>query len=152
MCLGSWCNIVVYYDLGNNLFGLFLLKDLMYFLVIYVDESELLEIVFICKFDCICQKLDLLFVDYVLEIGIGWGGFVIYVVWYYGCCVIIIIILCEQFDLVIQCVVEVGLGDCIEILFNDYCDFIGCYDKLVLIEMIEVIGVEFMLIYFGVIL
>lgn len=53
-CEGSCCNIVVYYDFGNDFFVLFLLLDLMYFLVLFDIEDELLEFVFWCKLDCIC--------------------------------------------------------------------------------------------------
>ena len=146
---GSRRNIAAHYDLGNNLFGLFLSKDLMYSSAIYADESESLETASTRKLDRICQKLDLSPADHVLEIGTGWGGFAIHAARHYGCRVTPTTISREQFDLATQRVAEAGLGDRIEILLNDYRDLTGRYDKLVSIEMIEAIGAEFMPTYFG---
>lgn len=40
-----------------------------------------------------------------------------------------------------NCVVcEYGVDVCVEVVLWDYCDLKGIYDKLVLIEMIEVVG------------
>jgi cyclopropane-fatty-acyl-phospholipid synthase len=146
---GSRRNIAAHYDLGNNLFGLFLSKDLMYSSAIYADESESLETASTRKLDRICQKLDLSPADHVLEIGTGWGGFAIHAARHYGCRVTTTTISREQFDLATRRVAEAGLGDRIEILLNDYRDLTGRYDKLVSIEMIEAIGAEFMPTYFN---
>jgi cyclopropane-fatty-acyl-phospholipid synthase len=146
---GSRRNIAAHYDLGNNLFGLFLSNDLMYSSAIYADESESLETASTRKLDRICHKLDLSPADHVLEIGTGWGGFAIHAARHYGCRVTTTTISREQFDLATQRVAEAGLGDRIEILLNDYRDLTGRYDKLVSIEMIEAIGAEFMPTYFG---
>ncbi|HEX5305249.1 MAG TPA: cyclopropane-fatty-acyl-phospholipid synthase family protein [Dyella sp.] len=146
---GSRRNIAAHYDLGNNLFGLFLSRDLMYSSAIYADESESLETASTRKLDRICQKLDLSPADHVLEIGTGWGGFAIHAARHYGCRVTTTTISREQFDLATQRVAEAGLTDRIELLLNDYRDLTGRYDKLVSIEMIEAIGAEFMPTYFG---
>lgn len=84
----------------------------------------------------------------VLEIGCGWGGFVEYVVKIVGVNVCVLIILKEQYDYVCECIYKVGLNDKVDIVFQDYWDEIGVYDWIVLIEMFEVVGEKYWLIYF----
>ena len=146
---GSRRNIAAHYDLGNELFGLFLSDDLMYSSAIYADDDEPLEVASTRKLDRICRKLQLSSADHVLEIGTGWGGFAIHAARHYGCRVTTTTISREQFELASRRVAEAGLSDRVELLLADYRDLGGRYDKLVSIEMIEAIGAPFMPTYFG---
>ena len=146
---GSRRNIAAHYDLGNELFGLFLSSDLMYSSAIYASDDEPLEVASTRKLDRICRKLELSPADHVLEIGTGWGGFAIHAARHYGCRVTTTTISREQYELASARVAEAGLSDRIELLLEDYRDLDGRYDKLVSIEMIEAIGAEFMPTYFG---
>lgn len=148
ICVQVWENIVVYYDFGNEFYVYFLDEDLFYFSVLFIDDQQDLIQVQWVKMVCLCDQLVFNFGDYLLEIGIGWGVLVEYVVCYYGCWVIIIIFFWEQYCWVIECMVCVGLQDCVEVLFCDYCDLCGEYDKLVLVEMIEVVGQCYLLVFF----
>ncbi|MEW5835542.1 MAG: cyclopropane-fatty-acyl-phospholipid synthase family protein [Pseudomonadota bacterium] len=146
---GSRRNIAAHYDLGNELFGLFLSSDLMYSSAIYASDDEPLEAASTRKLHRICRKLELSPGDHVLEIGTGWGGFAIHAARHYGCRVTTTTISREQFELASARVAKAGLGDRVELLLRDYRDLDGRYDKLVSIEMIEAIGAEFMPTYFG---
>ncbi|OZB58284.1 MAG: SAM-dependent methyltransferase [Lysobacterales bacterium 14-68-21] len=146
---GSRRNIAAHYDLGNELFGLFLSGDLMYSSAIYASDDEPLEVASARKLDRICRKLQLSPGDHVLEIGTGWGGFAIHAARHYGCRVTTTTISKEQFELASARVAKAGLSDRVELLLRDYRDLEGHYDKLVSIEMIEAIGAEFMPTYFG---
>ena len=145
---GSRRNIAAHYDLGNDLFSLFLDPSLMYSSAIYADASESLEVAATRKLERICQKLDLSPDDHVVEIGTGWGGFAIHAAARHGCRVTTTTISREQYDLARQRVAEAGLDDRVTVLLEDYRDLTGTYDKLVSIEMIEAIGHQYLDTYF----
>ena len=54
----------------------------------------------------------------------------------------------EQFDYTVDAVAQRGLQDRITVLFDDYRDLTGKFDKLVSIEMIEAVGHQFYDTYF----
>jgi cyclopropane-fatty-acyl-phospholipid synthase len=146
---GSRRNIAAHYDLGNELFRLFLDDNLMYSSAIYRHEGETLEHAAARKLDRICRKLDLRPGHRVLEIGTGWGGFALHAARHYGCHVTTTTISREQHQLAAERVREAGLEDRIALKLEDYRDLAGSYDRLVSIEMIEAIGHQFLDAYFG---
>jgi cyclopropane-fatty-acyl-phospholipid synthase len=141
---GSKKNIAAHYDLGNDLFKLFLCDNLMYSSAIYAHENESLEIASARKLQRICEKLDLKPSDHLIEIGTGWGGMALYAAKHYGCKVTTTTISREQHALATQRINEAGLSDKVTLLLNDYRDLNGQYDKLVSIEMIEAIGHQYL--------
>ncbi|WP_165855062.1 SAM-dependent methyltransferase [Marinobacter sp. JSM 1782161] len=146
---GSRKNIEAHYDLGNALFETFLDPTLMYSSAIYPDEAATLDEAAVFKLDRICRKLDLKPGDRVLEIGTGWGGFAIHAATHYGCHVTTTTISHEQHELARGRIEAKGLSDRITLLFDDYRDLTGQYDKLVSIEMIEAVGPQFLDSYFA---
>ena len=146
---GSRKNIAEHYDLGNDLFRLFLDENLMYSSAIFIDEHESLDVAATRKLDRICRKLDLRPSDHVVEIGTGWGGFALHAAKHYGCRVTTTTISKEQHALATQRVAEAGLSDRITLLLQDYRDLDGQFDKLVSIEMIEAIGHQYLDTYFA---
>ena len=145
---GSRRNIAAHYDLGNEMFELFLDSNMMYSSAIYPSEESTLEQASAHKLDRICQKLQLTENDHVLEIGTGWGGFALHAAKHYGCKVTTTTISKQQYGLAYKRVQEAGLQDKITLLLNDYRDLEGQYDKLVSIEMIEAIGHQYINTYF----
>ncbi len=145
---GSRRNIEAHYDLGNDLFRLFLDESMMYSCAVYESSDSTLEQASQAKLERICRKLDLKPSDHVVEIGTGWGGFAIYAARHYGCRVTTTTISQGQYELAKQRVQEYGLADQITVLCKDYRDLEGQYDKLVSIEMIEAIGHQYMPTYF----
>ena len=146
---GSRQNIHAHYDLGNDLFELFLDKTMTYSAGIFKDETTTLEQASIEKLDRICRKLDLKPSDHIIEIGTGWGSFSMHAATYYGCHVTTTTISEEQYKLAKQRIYAAGLHDRIELLLCDYRDLNGQFDKLVSIEMIEAVGQEFLPDYFN---
>ena len=55
----------------------------------------------------------------------------------------------QQYDYARESIQREGLSDRIELLFEDYRNLKGTYDKLVSIEMIEAVGHHFLDSYFG---
>ncbi|MFO8140496.1 MAG: cyclopropane-fatty-acyl-phospholipid synthase family protein [Marinobacter sp.] len=141
---GSRKNISAHYDLGNDLFKLFLDPTMMYSSAIYPRDDATLDEAAVYKLDTICKKLDLQPGDRVVEIGTGWGGFAIHAAKHYGCHVTTTTISKEQLELARERVKAEGLEDRITLLFDDYRDLEGQFDKLVSIEMIEAVGPQFL--------
>lgn len=145
---GSRRNIGAHYDLGNDLFALFLDPTMMYSSAIFPRADSTLEEASQHKLDLICRKLELAPSDHVLEIGTGWGGFALHAAARYGCRVTTTTISREQHDLATQRVAAAGLADRVQVLHEDYRDLRGQYDKLVSIEMIEAVGHQYLNGYF----
>ena len=142
-------NISAHYDLSNEFFSLFLDPEMMYSSAMFHRETLCLDEAAVYKLDVICRKLELQSSDHLLEIGTGWGGMAIHAARKYGCRVTTTTISKEQYEAACQRVIEAGLGDRITVLFEDYRNLEGSYDKLVSIEMIEAVGHEFYREYFA---
>ena len=145
---GSRRNIAAHYDLGNDFFGLFLSRDLMYSSAYWTEDDDL-EAASARKLDLICRKLELKPGDHVIEIGTGWGGFALHAAGHYGCRVTTTTISREQHRLATDRVAAAGLADRVTLLLRDYRDLEGSYDKVVSIEMIEAIGAPWLDTYFA---
>ncbi len=145
---GSRKNIAAHYDLGNELFEQFLDPTMMYSAAMFRSADDSLEQAQLNKLRRICQKLALKPSDHLLEIGTGWGSMAIYAATHYGCKVTTTTLSREQFAHTERRIAELGLGDRITLLLEDYRDLSGEYDKLVSIEMIEAVGHRFLPTYF----
>lgn len=140
---GSQKNIAAHYDLGNDLFKLFLDPSMMYSSAIFDTEATTLQAASARKLQVICDKLQLTAHDHVLEIGTGWGGFAIYAAKHYGCRVTTTTISEQQYVLAKAHIAAEGLQAQITLLKQDYRQLQGQYDKLVSIEMIEAVGHQY---------
>ena len=145
---GSRRNISAHYDLGNDFFALWLDESMMYSSAMFEHADQGLDEAQKYRLDVVCRKLALGPADHVIEIGSGWGGFAIHAAKNYGCRVTTTTISRRQYELAWQRIDEAGLHDRIELLFEDYRDLGGKYDKLVSIEMIEAVGSEQYSTYF----
>jgi cyclopropane-fatty-acyl-phospholipid synthase len=146
---GSRKNIAAHYDLGNELFELFLDKDwMMYSSGLYYTGNESLETAQQQKLARLCDKLDLQPTDHLLEIGTGWGGCAVFAAQHYGCKVTTTTISRQQYDYAVQRVKNAGLTEQVTVLLDDYRDLQGQYDKLISIEMVEAVGHHYIDDYF----
>jgi cyclopropane-fatty-acyl-phospholipid synthase len=142
-------NISRHYDLSNEFFSLFLDPEMMYSAAIFPHAGADLDEAAVHKLDVICRKLDLQPGDHLLEIGTGWGGLAIYAAKNYGCRVTTTTISKEQYEAARERVRVEGLQGQINVLFEDYRNLNGQFDKLVSIEMIEAVGHEYYEQYFS---
>ena len=145
---GSRRNISAHYDLGNDFFGLFLDRQMMYSSAMYADQAMSLEQASENKLDVICQKLGLEAGHHLLEIGTGWGGMAIWAARHYGCRVTTTTISREQYEYASNRVREEGLEHLVTVLDRDYRELEGHYDRIVSVEMIEAVGHQFLPTYF----
>jgi cyclopropane-fatty-acyl-phospholipid synthase len=146
---GSQRNIAYHYDLGNDFYRLFLDLNLAYSCAYYESAQDTLEQAQIRKFDRICRKLQLEPQDHVLEIGTGWGGFAAYAAETCGCRVTTTTISQQQHDYAREAFTRSRAADRIQLLFEDYRNLHGQFDKIVSIEMFEAVGYEHYDDYFG---
>lgn len=141
---GSRRNIAAHYDLGNDMFELFLDPTMMYSSGIFPREDATMEEASVYKLDRICKKLNLTADDHLVEIGTGWGSMAIHAAKHYGCKVTTTTISEQQYAWAEEKVKAEGLEDKITLLKKDYRALEGQFDKLVSIEMIEAVGWEYL--------
>lgn len=144
---GSRRNIGAHYDLGNEFYRLFLDEDtLAYSCAIYPAAS--LADAQRAKLDRLCDWLELSPRDHLLEIGCGWGGLAIHAARTRGCRVTAITISREQYAHATAAVAAAGLAERVTIELRDYRTLGGSFDKIVSVEMLEAVGLEFLPEYF----
>lgn len=146
---GSRRNIAAHYDLGNQLFSLFLDPTMMYSCAYFEHAGQSLEDAQLAKLDRACRALELRPGDHLLEIGTGWGAMAIHAAERYGCRVTTTTISAEQRAYALEQVADRGLSDRVTVLLEDYRDLTGTYDKLVSLEMIEAVGWQYFPTYFA---
>ncbi len=132
--------ISAHYDLGNDLFKLMLDPTLSYSCAVFESPQVSLEQAQLAKLERICQRLELSSADHLLEIGTGWGGLAIYAAQTRGCRVTTATISTEQHSYARERVAALGLDKLVDVIFCDYRDLRGRYDKLVSVEMVEAVG------------
>ncbi len=143
---GSRRNISAHYDLGNDLFALFLDETMMYSCAVFERESTTLHEAQLAKLDRICRRLQLSHGDHLVEIGTGWGGLALHAAQHYGCRVTTTTISREQHDWARRRFEQAGLlqSGQVTLLLEDYRNLTGTYDKLVSVEMIEAVGHQYL--------
>jgi cyclopropane-fatty-acyl-phospholipid synthase len=146
---GSRSNIAAHYDLSNEFYSLFLDETMTYSSGVFPDSSSSMKDASIEKYDRICRKLRLVPSDEVLEIGTGWGGFAEHAARHYGCRVTTTTISKQQHAYAKARFAASGIDGRVTLLFSDYRDLPGLYDKLVSIEMIESVGHEYFDTFFA---
>lgn len=146
---GSRANIAAHYDLGNDMYQLFLDPLMQYSSAVFPTAQASLSEAQTHKLHLICQQLELSANDHLLEIGTGWGGLACFAAEHYGCRVTSTTLSGEQLNYATARVAAAGLSDRVTLLLEDYRDLKGQYDKLVSVEMIEAVGHEYLPIYFN---
>jgi cyclopropane-fatty-acyl-phospholipid synthase len=137
---GSRRNIRRHYDLGNEMFALFLDETMTYSSALFEHAEQPLAAAQRHKFQVLGDRLRLGPRDHLLEIGCGWGGFAIFAASTYGCRVTGITVSEQQHRLARERVREAGLDRRIEVRLQDYRDVDGRFDKIASIEMFEALG------------
>ncbi|HZU96991.1 MAG TPA: cyclopropane-fatty-acyl-phospholipid synthase family protein [Planctomycetota bacterium] len=137
---GSKANVAAHYDLGNDLYALFLDESMTYSCAVFEDERTTLEEAQLAKIDRVCRKLRLAPGDRLLEIGTGWGALACHAARHYGCHVTTATISRQQLAYARERVRREGLEDRVQVIERDYRDLQGRFDKLVSIEMVEAVG------------
>lgn len=147
---GAKKNIQEHYDLSNDFYALWLDPTMTYSSAYWVQEGLSLEEAQIGKWESLAQNLELKESDEVLEIGTGWGGFACYAAKKYGCKVTTTTISQEQHKYAQELFKREGVDHLITLLFEDYRNIVGKFDKIISIEMMEAIGHKYLPTFFKV--
>jgi cyclopropane-fatty-acyl-phospholipid synthase len=130
-----------HYDVSNEFFELFLDKSMTYSCAIFSRGAETLEQAQFAKLDLVCKKLALKEGERVLDVGCGWGAFVIHAAREYGVRAVGITLSSPQAQLARRRIAEAGLSDRVEVRVCDYRDLHGeRYDAIASIGMVEHVG------------
>jgi cyclopropane-fatty-acyl-phospholipid synthase len=141
-------HISAHYDLGNDLFALFLDESMMYSSAVFAHPETTLAEAQQNRIERVCQALELGPDDHLLEIGTGWGALAVHAAGRYGCRVTTTTISAEQREGALRRIRDAGLEDRITVLLDDYRDLRGRYSKLVSLEMIEAVGWQYFDLFF----
>jgi cyclopropane-fatty-acyl-phospholipid synthase len=147
-----------HYDVSNEFFALFLDETMTYSCALFSRELDSLEGSWgthisadrplptleqaqAAKRELICKKLALAEGERVLDVGCGWGSFVIHAAANHGVQAVGITLSPSQAELARRRVAEAGLADRVEIRLADYRELGGeHYDAIASIGMVEHVG------------
>jgi cyclopropane-fatty-acyl-phospholipid synthase len=141
-------HISAHYDLGNDLFALYLDESMMYSSAVFPDPEATLAEGQEHRLELICRALELGPDDHLLEIGTGWGTMAAHAASRYGCRVTTTTISPEQREGALRRIRDTGVEDRVTVLLEDYRDLRGRYTKLVSLEMIEAVGWQYFDLFF----
>jgi cyclopropane-fatty-acyl-phospholipid synthase len=141
-------HISAHYDLGNDLFALYLDESMMYSSAVFPDPDASLAEAQQHRLERICQTLELGPNDHLLEIGTGWGAMAVHAASNYGCRVTTTTISREQREGARRRIRDAGVEDRVTVLLEDYRDLRGRFSKLVSLEMIEAVGWQYFGLFF----
>ena len=141
-------NVKHHYDLGNDLYRLFLDKDLQYSCAFYKEGGETLEEAQLLKKRHLAAKLDLKDGQKVLEIGCGWGGLSLYLSQIADVEVTAVTLSKDQIDIARKRADALGLGSRVKFEFLDYREVEGKFDRIISVGMLEHVGVGHLGEYF----
>ncbi len=137
-------NIEAHYDLGNEFFSKFLDSTMMYSSAIFAGDDNDLAAASNNKLSVLFKKLDLKPHDHLLEIGSGWGSCAIQAAQKYGCKVTTTTLSKAQFQYVAERIKTEKMQGQVTVLLQDYRDLQGKFSKLVSVEMVEAVGLQYL--------
>ncbi len=144
-------NAAAHYDLGNDLYRLFLDEDLQYSCAYFPRGDETLEQAQQAKKRHIAAKLRVRDGQRVLDIGCGWGGLALYLAQIADVEVLGITLAEEQLKVARERAEAAGLANRVRFELRDYRCVDGKFDRVVSIAMLEAVGAPKLDEYFRVV-
>jgi len=141
-------NVVHHYDIGNDLYRLFLDPDMQYSCAYFTAPSNSIEQAQLDKKAHIASKMLLKPGQKVLDIGCGWGGLALYLNRVADVDVLGVTLSKEQLAVARQRAEEAGVSDRVKFELCDYRDVTGQFDRIVSIGMFEHLGTPHFPIFF----
>jgi cyclopropane-fatty-acyl-phospholipid synthase len=141
-------NISYHYDRCDEFYPLYLDKTLTYSCAYFKESDDSLEQAQLNKYDHIARKLLLKPDETLLDIGCGWGGMLIFAAQEYGIRGVGNTLSKNQFKYANHKIRELGLQDRLKVLYQDYRELNGKFDKVVSIGMFEHVGKKFIPAFF----
>jgi cyclopropane-fatty-acyl-phospholipid synthase len=135
-------NIAYHYDIGNELYRLFLDEGLFYSCAYFEKDDDTLEAAQRAKCRLIASKLRLQPGQRLLDIGSGWGGLAIYLAKIENVEVLGVTLSKEQHALAEERARQAGVSDRVRFELRDYRELAGQFDRIVSVGMFEHVGVQ----------
>jgi cyclopropane-fatty-acyl-phospholipid synthase len=130
-----------HYDVGNEFFSLFLDESMTYSCAVFSRGAQTLEEAQRTKLDIVCQKLRLAPGDRLLDVGCGWGSFIVHAAREYGVSATGVTLSEPQAERARARAREAGVADRVEVHVMDWRDLAGePFDKIASIGMVEHVG------------
>jgi cyclopropane-fatty-acyl-phospholipid synthase len=132
-----------HYDAGNEFFALFLDRSMTYSCAYFAGGAQKLEEAQEAKLELVCKKLGLREGERVLDVGCGWGSFVIHAASRHGVRAVGITLSEHQAQLAGERAREAGVADRVEFRVADYREISDTpFDAIASIGMVEHVGEE----------
>lgn len=142
--------IQYHYDVGNEFYASWLDKRMVYSCAYFPTGKEDIDTAQERKLEYCCRKLHLQPGEYLLDIGCGWGGLVIYAAQKYGVSALGVTLSQAQCELANQRIAEAGLSHCVQVKCQDYRELTDQnFDKVISIGMFEHVGPDHLPEYFA---
>src|SRR4026209_717913 len=135
-------NVAHHYDLGNDLYKLFLDEGLQYSCAYFLHDNETLEEAQRNKLRLIAAKLDLKPGLRILDVGSGWGELALYLASMEDIDVTGVTLSEEQHALSKPRAQQLGLSERVRFRLSDYREVAGRFDRIVSVGMFEHVGVR----------
>jgi cyclopropane-fatty-acyl-phospholipid synthase len=142
-------NVKAHYDIGNDLYRLFLDADMQYSCAYFPHGDETLEQAQLAKKRHIAAKLMLKPGQRVLELGCGWGGMALYLAQVADVEVLAVTLAEEQVKLAQERAEAAGLSDRVRFELRDYRDVDGTFDRVFSVGILEHVGATGLGTYFN---
>ncbi|MFB6261798.1 MAG: class I SAM-dependent methyltransferase [Thiohalorhabdaceae bacterium] len=143
-------SIAYHYDISNDFYGLFLDPRMAYTCAYYPEEETDLEQAQLAKFEHIARKLRLKPYQSLLDIGCGWGSFIVYACKNHGVTAHGVTLSQQQADYANDWIRREGLEDQALVEYRDYRELVGeaQYDRISAIGIVEHVGYRNLARYF----
>lgn len=145
----SQSNVAHHYDLNEELYRLFLDKDMQYSCGYFYNDNISLDQAQIDKKNHIIKKLNITKNMSVLDIGCGWGGLALQIAKDTGAKVKGLTLSNNQLTTAKKRAEEEGLTDRVEFALQDYREEQHQYNRIVSVGMFEHVGVNYFSEFFS---
>ncbi len=142
--------VAYHYNVPTEFYAAFLDRNMAYSCALWEGNEELASAQ-LRKFDLICRALELRPGQKLLDVGCGWGGFLLYAAQNYGVEVTGITLSESQAEEANRRIADAGLSSTCRVLLQDYREVDGAasFDAIASIEMFEHVGRELLTTYFS---
>ena len=141
-------NVAHHYDLNEDLYRLFLDKDMQYSCAYFHNENISLDQAQKDKKIHIINKLKISENMKILDIGCGWGGMAIEIAKNTGAKVKGITLSRNQFNTASRRAQEEGVSEKVNFALQDYREESDSYDRIVSVGMFEHVGIKYFKTFF----
>lgn len=142
-------NVEVHYDIGEDIYRLFLDRDMQYSCAYFPTGKESLEDAQTLKKRHIAAKLKIADGQKILDIGCGWGGMGLYLAHLADVEVLGVTLSERQLKVARRRAEILGVSDRVRFELRDYREVDEKFDRIVSVGMLEHVGAGYLREYFN---